>query len=92
MATVRQRSLSISLALLLLLPTSCSLPTVHIGPLPTPTPMYTIPHGGACVRLGNNPHPPYTNVRVSNDSYPAHSEPMLAENPENPLNLVGGSK
>jgi len=33
-----------------------------------------------------------TNIRVSNDAYKAHSEPMLAINPANPLNLVGGSK
>ncbi len=33
-----------------------------------------------------------TNIRVSNDTYKAHSEPMLAINPANPLNLVGGSK
>lgn len=32
------------------------------------------------------------NIRVSNDRYKAHSEPMLAINPDNPLNLVGGSK
>src|SRR5579859_6911941 len=36
------------------------------------------------------PSPP--NVRVSSDHFVAHSEPMLAENPLNPLNLVGGSK
>ena len=33
-----------------------------------------------------------TNIRVSNDAYKAHSEPMLAINPANPLNLVGASK
>jgi hypothetical protein len=36
------------------------------------------------------PSPP--NVRVSSDNFVAHSEPMLAENLLNPLNLVGGSK
>lgn len=38
--------------------------------------------------------PPATapNIRVSNDAYKAHSEPMVAINPANPLNLVGGSK
>ena len=92
--TDRRRGLSVSLALLLLLLTACSLPNVGVRQTPTrtPTPLYTIHRGGACVSLGNNPHPPYTNVRVSNDTYRAHSEPMLAENPENPLNLVGGSK
>ncbi len=42
--------------------------------------------------LGRHPQPPYANVRVSRDAYPAHSEPMLAEDPNNPLHLVGGSK
>ncbi|HET8906711.1 MAG TPA: sialidase family protein [Ktedonobacterales bacterium] len=32
------------------------------------------------------------NIRVSDDAYRAHSEPMLAINPANPLNLLGGSK
>jgi hypothetical protein len=31
-------------------------------------------------------------VPVSSDRYPAHSEPMLAENPDDPTELVGGSK
>jgi hypothetical protein len=34
----------------------------------------------------------FANVRVSSDSYPAHSEPDIAENPANPNNLVAGSK
>jgi hypothetical protein len=33
-----------------------------------------------------------SNVRVSHDDAVAHSEPMVVENPNNPLNLVGGSK
>ncbi len=33
-----------------------------------------------------------TNIQVSHDGYAAHSEPMVAANPNNPLNLVGGSK
>jgi hypothetical protein len=32
------------------------------------------------------------NIQVSNGIYRAYSEPMVAINPENPLNLVGGSK
>lgn len=32
------------------------------------------------------------NIRVSDDSYRAHSEPMVAIDPANPLDLVGGSK
>ena len=53
---------------------------------------YTIPGGGDCVKLGQHAQAPFTNVRVSHNTYLAHSEPMLAENPKNPLNLVGGSK
>lgn len=45
--------------------------------------------GGACIK---HPQTPYANVQVSHDSYLAHSEPMLAEDPANPLHLVGGSK
>ena len=71
---------------------SCSSSNVTITPAPTPTPIYTLSHGGACVQLGAHPHPPYPNVQVSHDNYLAHSEPMLAEDPENPLHLVGGSK
>lgn len=59
---------------------------------PTPTPAYTLAGGGPCVTLGQHPQSPYANVRVSHDSYLAHSEPMLAENPDNPLDLVGASK
>src|SRR5260370_25691685 len=59
---------------------------------PTPTPAYTIPGGGECVKLGQHAQAPITNVRVSHDTSLAHSEPMLAENPKNSLNLVGGSK
>lgn len=45
--------------------------------------------GGACLRVTK---PPYPNVQVTHDTYAAHSEPAIAENPRNPLNLVGGSK
>src|SRR5262249_51179007 len=45
-----------------------------------------------CATLGPHAQAPFTNVRVSHDAYLAHSEPMLVENPKNPLNLVGGSK
>jgi len=58
----------------------------------TPVPANTIPGGGDCVKLGQNVRAPFANVRVSRDTYLAHSEPMLVENPKNPLNLVGGSK
>src|SRR2546430_11056611 len=58
----------------------------------TSTPFYTLIGGSTCVELGSHPRPPYTNVQVSHDSYLAHSEPMLAEDPHNALHLVGGSK
>ncbi|HYU73859.1 MAG TPA: sialidase family protein, partial [Ktedonobacteraceae bacterium] len=58
----------------------------------TSTPFYTLIGGSTCVELGSHPQPPYTNVQVSHDSYLAHSEPMLVEDPHNPLHLVGGSK
>src|SRR5712691_3060210 len=58
----------------------------------TSTPFYTLTGGSTCVELGSHPQPPYTNVQVSHDSYLAHSEPMLVEDPHNPLHLVGGSK
>lgn len=60
---------------------------------PTPTPVvYSLAGGGSCVNLGAHPQTSYANVRVSHDNYLAHSEPMIVENPLNPLNLVGGSK
>ncbi len=61
-------------------------------PTPTPAPFYLLPGGGPCVSFNRDPQPPYTNIRVSRDTYLAHSEPMLAEDPQNPLHLVGGSK
>lgn len=71
---------------------ACNTSPITIQATPTPTPLYFLSNGGWCVRLGNHPQPPYANIQVSDDRYLAHSEPMLAENPENPLNLVGGSK
>ncbi len=59
---------------------------------PVATPFYTMPGGGPCVTLGAHPQPPYANIQVSHDTYRAHSEPMLVEDPHNPLHLVGGSK
>lgn len=77
--------------LLVIALTGCSAPLfqAHVS---TPTPQYTLPSGGACVHLGSHPVPPYVNVRVSTDAALGHSEPELAENPNNPQNLVGGSK
>jgi hypothetical protein len=83
-----------SILFLLLLLSACS--QGNTSPTATatiaPTPSYTLAGGGPCVTLGRNAQPPYANVRASQDSFLAHSEPMLVENPENPLNLVGGSK
>jgi hypothetical protein len=45
--------------------------------------------GGACQPKAGAAIP---NVRVSHDAFPAHSEPMLAQDPTNPLHLVGGTK
>src|SRR5437899_2957908 len=55
---------------------------------PTPTGPWYLAGGGACVKLPATPPKQITNVRVSKDSYLAHSEPEIAENPNNPLNLV----
>src|SRR2546421_5410581 len=71
---------------------ACDAAPVNIAPTPTPVPFYTLPTGGSCVRLGTHPQTPYENVQVSHDTYLAHSEPMLAEDPGNSLHLVGGSK
>src|SRR5262249_853371 len=40
---------------------------------------FTLPGGGPCVTLGHHPQPPYTNIQVTHDAYPAHSEPEIAE-------------
>jgi hypothetical protein len=55
-------------------------PIVQATQTPAPTCAATTPSSAAA------------NIRVSNDAYKAHSEPMLAINPANPRNLVGGSK
>jgi hypothetical protein len=94
-AVRRVRSVWLVLSCVLVLVTACEPAGTNNArpPTPTPTPLvYSLPQGGACVQLPQHPQPPYVNVRVSHDRYLAHSEPMLAENPRNPLNLVGGSK
>ena len=82
------------MALLALMLSACSQDTNHSAssPVPSPTNAYSLPGGGTCVQLGLHPQAPFANVRVSHDSYLAHSEPELVENPRNPLNLVGGTK
>src|SRR6266487_555883 len=75
---------------------ACSPATNNITPALTATsskvPADTFPDARDCLRLNQHAQATFTNIRVSHDSYLAHSEPMLAENPKNPLNLVGGSK
>jgi hypothetical protein len=41
---------------------------------------------------GSSPKLSIPNVQVSHDSYLAHSEPAIAENPKNPKNLIAASK
>lgn len=97
MPRVAKRVKSIWLVLIclcILLAACTSQAAQHITPatlLPTPV-RYALAHGGPCIMSGLHPRPFYPNIRVSHDPYPAHSEPMLAENPRNPLNLVGGTK
>ncbi len=71
------------------------LPALGIGPSQTETrpggPWY-LAGGGSCVQLPSPAPQQISNVRVSQDRFLAHSEPEIAENPLNPLNLVGGSK
>jgi BNR repeat-like domain len=81
-----------SLALFIVLLAGCASQDASLGGPPLPPARYMLAGGGACVTYGDHPTPPYQNIRVSADSFAAHSEPMLAENPRNPLNLVGGSK
>ncbi len=54
--------------------------------------IYSLAGGGACVRLGDAPRPPYANIRTTHDTFQAHSETSVAVDPENPLHLVGGAK
>ncbi len=91
----RIKSVWLVLTCLLLFMVACGSPGPAIVHKATPTPppfLYSLARGGPCVTLGTRPRAPYANVRVSHDSYLAHSEPMVVENPRNPLNLVGGSK
>jgi hypothetical protein len=46
----------------------------------------------ASARAASSPPVSITNVQVSHDTYLAHSEPAVAENPTNPKNLIAGSK
>ncbi len=56
------------------------------------TSAYSLAGGGACVRLGDKPRPPYANIRTTHDTFQAHSETSVAVDPNNPLRLVGGAK
>src|SRR5205823_5369808 len=82
---------SLCTVLIISILSACNDSTNKPGPH-TSTPFYTLIGGSTCVKLGSHPQPPFTNVQVSHDSYLAHSEPMLVEDPHNPLHLVGGSK
>lgn len=68
-----------------------SQPTIGSGSHPQPTAAPScLPHAPASTGAAT---PAVTeNIRVSDDTYKAHSEPMVAINPANPRNLVGGSK
>ena len=86
----RSRGATSALLLLIMVLSSCNPVT---GPLhPMPTPLYTLPGEGRCVTLGHPSQPPYANIRISHDVYQAHSETMMAEDPNNPQHLVGGAK
>src|SRR5947209_5659144 len=80
-----------SILLLASLSACSSTNPTKVMPTPTPNP-YSLSGGGSCVKLSPHPQTPYTNIQVSHDTYLDHSEPMLAEDPTNPLHLVGGSK
>jgi hypothetical protein len=82
----------IFLVFILLLGCSACTSTNTLPSTPTPVPANTLPGAGNCVKPDQHTQTPFENVRVSHDAYLAHSEPMIAENPKNPLNLVGGSK
>lgn len=64
----------------------------HATATPTLTVRGALTGGGSCVGLGAHPTPPYANIQVTRDAALAHSEPDIAEDPANPLHLVGGSK
>lgn len=91
-ASGRFRFFLLAFVLMLVCCSACGPITNDITPKSTRVPAYTIPGGGDCVPLGQHVRGPFANLRVSHDAYLAHSEPMLVENPGNPLNLVGGSK
>jgi hypothetical protein len=60
-------------------------PATPVAPSLTSTPF----PGSSCLQQEKSP---YQNIQVSRGQYQAYSEPMLAQNPKNPLHLVGGSK
>jgi hypothetical protein len=78
--------LTLCMAVLATLVLAGCAPVHPLAGSPTRSPTPVVP---ACARQRQ---PPYANIRVSHDAFLAHSEPMLAENPKNPLDLVGGSK
>src|SRR6266700_7053404 len=88
---IRQRlGAAVSYLLLLCWMCACNAPPVVKNSSPTATSVNALPGAGSCLKQGKNV--PQVNMRVSHDSYLAHSETMLVEDPVNPLHLVGGSK
>ena len=81
-ASGRPSFLVLVFVLLLLGCSACSSGISTVTATPTPVPAYTIPGGGDGVKLGQHAQAPFANVRVSHDTYLAHSEPMLVENPK----------
>src|SRR6185312_9166462 len=64
------------------------LPALLLAPKTTTSPTATAKHGpwylaggGPCVQLPASPPKQISNVQVSDDSFLAHSEPEIAENP-----------
>ncbi len=89
--SIRQRLyISVSYFLLLCWMCACNAPFLVKNPTSTAPSVNALPGAGSCLKQGKNVQS--ANVRVSHDSYLAHSETMLVEDPTNPLHLVGGSK
>jgi hypothetical protein len=90
MLTRQQLWSCISYCLLFCTLAACSTPAIIKTPTSTATVVSALPGAGSCLKQGK--HTQQANIRVSHDSYLAHSETMLVEDPTNPLHLVGGSK
>ncbi len=69
-----------------------SQPTIGSGSHPQATAAPSCLPRAPTSTSGASPTAVAENIRVSDDTYKAHSEPMVAINPANPRNVVGGSK